>query len=282
MTPDAYCQARASASGSSFYYSFYFLDAERRRAITALYAFCREVDDVVDDSKDPTVARAKLAWWSDELLAMFRQGGTHPVSLALQPALARYDLPKALFDEMLEGMAMDLNGTVYERFDDLQLYCYRVAATVGLLAARIFGYTRDETLVYAHDLGIAFQLTNIIRDVGEDAARGRCYLPGNELSEAGLDRADIFTRRAAGMPGFSQFMQTQVARANAWYDRALGALPPDDRRAQRPGLIMAAIYRTVLDEIRRDNYRVLEHRISLPPARKLWIACRTALSGRTA
>ena len=183
MTPDAYCRQRAAASGSSFYYSFLFLAPERRNAILALYAFCREVDDVVDEVSDPGVARAKLAWWAQELERVYRGEPQHPVGKALAPVVRTYALEKSQLVEILEGMSMDLDYNRYPDFPTLQVYCHRVAGIVGLLSARIFGYTDVRTLDYAHALGLAFQLTNIIRDVGEDVRRNRIYLPLDDLQD---------------------------------------------------------------------------------------------------
>jgi phytoene synthase len=274
MTPDDYCQQKAAQSGSSFYYSFLFLPPPRRRAITALYAFCREVDDVVDETTDFDVARVKLAWWRQEIGAAFAGAPQHPVAQALKPVVASFRLPEAHFQAVIDGMVMDLERNRYLDFADLEGYCHRVAGVVGLLSAEIFGCANPATHQYARDLGIAFQLTNIIRDVGEDARRGRIYLPQDELARHGVTAAAVLQR--TGGDSFRALMAEQVLRARAWYDRAQGALPAEDRQAQRPGLIMAAIYRTLLDEIARDGYRVLDHRIALTPLRKLWIAWRTA------
>jgi phytoene synthase len=276
MTPDEYCRQKAAASGSSFYYSFLFLPAERRRAITALYAFCREVDDVVDETSEMQVAAAKLAWWRTELANLFAGNPQHPVTKALAPFIERYSLSQAHLNEIIDGMEMDLTQTRYLDWPALERYCHRVAGVVGLLAARIFGYTDPRTLEYARELGIAFQLTNIIRDVGEDARKNRIYLPMDELKRFEVPAADILNGRQT--PQFKALMEFQDRRARSCYDRAFAALPPADRRAQRPGLIMAAIYRTLLEEIARDGFRVLTQRTSLTPIRKFWIAWRTWLS----
>ena len=199
MTPDEYCQQRAAASGSSFYYSFLFLEPRRRRAITALYAFCREVDDVVDECPDAGLARTKLDWWRGELAALYTGRAGHPVTQALAATLQDFHLPQEQLLEIIDGMEMDLDHTRYADFKALHLYCYRVASVVGLLAAEIFGYTDRQTLKYAHDLGLAFQLTNIIRDVGEDARRGRIYLPQDELARFGVAEADLVDEARAIM-----------------------------------------------------------------------------------
>ncbi|MGA8146198.1 MAG: presqualene diphosphate synthase HpnD [Gallionellaceae bacterium] len=273
MTPDQYCQQKAAASGSSFYYSFMFLPPDKRRAITALYAFCREVDDVVDECSDENVARTKLAWWRGQVAAIYHGMPQHPVCQALAPMVKQFNLPQEHLLEIVDGMEMDLNRHSYENFKSLQLYCYRVASVVGLMAAEIFGYTDRRTLKYAHDLGIAFQLTNIIRDVGEDARRGRIYLPLDELQQFGVGASDILNGREN--EDFYKLMQFQIERAQRFYQQAFEQLPDADRKAQRTGLIMAAIYRTTLDEIGRSGCHVLRERISLTPLRKLWLAYKT-------
>ena len=277
MTPEDYCQQKAAASGSSFYYSFLFLPPERRRAITALYAFCREVDDVVDECSDAQVAAGKLAWWRAELDALYAGRPQHPVTKALQAVLPQFALPQEQLLEIIDGMEMDLQQTRYLDFKALSLYCYRVASVVGLLAAEIFGHTDRRTLKYAHDLGMAFQLTNIIRDVGEDARRGRVYLPLDELKRFDVPVADILNARHS--ENFRRLMEFQIERAEGYYAQAMSQLPDVDRKTQRPGLVMAAIYRTLLDEIKRDGCQVLNQRTSLTPLRKLWIAWRTWIKG---
>jgi 15-cis-phytoene synthase len=274
MTPDEYCQKRAAASGSSFYYSFLFLPPEQRRAITALYAFCREVDDVVDECRDVGVARAKLQWWREELGRAFDGTSQHPVTRALQEPLQRYDLPAEYFLELIDGMEMDLDQAEYPSFKELALYCYRAAGVVGLLSAEIFGYEDRRTLKYARELGTAFQLTNIVRDVREDAERGRIYIPRDEMDRLGVSPADLL--RPQTTDRVRALLALQAARAREHYRRAYAELPAQDRPRQRSGLIMAAIYEATLEEIARDGYRVLEQRLTLTPVRKLWIAWRTA------
>jgi phytoene synthase len=275
MTPEHYCQDKAAKSGSSFYYSFLFLPPQRRRAITALYAFCREVDDVVDECSDFNVARATLDWWRAEIERVYSGQPEHPVGQALAQIVPPFALPAAQLYEIIDGMEMDLTHNRYGSFDDLALYCHRVAGVVGLLSARIFGYRDSATETYAHELGLAFQLTNIIRDVGEDARRNRIYLPLDELARFKVAESDILDGRESA--AFRQLMAFQAERADACYRKAYAALPEGDRRAQRTGLVMAAIYRTLLEEIRRDDYRVLNQRIALTPLRKLWIAWKTWL-----
>ena len=281
MTPEEYCQDKAAASGSSFYYSFLFLPPERRQAITALYAFCREVDDVVDECHDAQLAAIKLAWWREELDRLYAGLPEHPVTRALQKVLPRFSLPKELLLEIIDGMEMDLHQSRYPDFKALSLYCYRVASVVGLLAAEVFGHEDRRTLKYAHDLGLAFQLTNIIRDVGEDARRGRVYLPQDELARFGIVDAELLSATPpADFPDkFRRLMEFQIERAETYYAEALRQLPERDRKPQRAGLIMAAIYRATLTEIKRDANQVLSQRVSLSPLRKLWLAGLTWIKG---
>ena len=274
MDPDAYCEERVAHSRSSFAASFRVLPEPRRKAITAVYAFCREVDDVVDEVTDPAVARLKLAWWRSEIAASYEGTPQHPVAQALKRVVAAYGLAREHFDAVIDGMEMDLAQNRYLDFAALERYCHCVAGVVGLLSAEIFGYQETATRSYAHELGIAFQLTNSIRDVGEDAGRGRIYIPQDELSRFGVAASDVLTRRAT--PEFASLMAFQVQRARERYARALAMLPKRDRRAQRPGLMMAAIYRALLDEIERDGFRVLERRVSLTPFAKAWIAWKTS------
>ena len=252
-----------------------FLPPDKRRAITALYAFCREVDDVVDDCSDRNVAHTTLAWWRTEVSAIYAGTPQHPVAQALAPVVKQFSLAQEHLHEIIDGMEMDLQQQHYADFKTLQLYCYRVASVVGLLAAEIFGYTDRQTLKYAHDLGIAFQLTNIIRDVGEDARRGRIYLPLDELQQFGVNPDDILN--GCESDGFQKLMQFQIERAQHYYRQAFEQLPAADRKVQRTGLIMAAIYRATLDEIQRSGCHVLKERISLTPLRKLWLAYKTWL-----
>jgi len=277
LDPHQYCQDKAAASGSSFYYSFRFLPENRRLAITALYAFCREVDDIVDECSDTNVALTKLNWWRQEIKDLFQGQPHHPVSHALAPAIQEFNLPAEQFQEIIDGMEMDLTMHRYEDFKSLRLYCHRVAGVVGELSAIIFGYTERATLRYAADLGLAFQLTNIIRDVGEDARRNRIYLPMDELAKFNVPASDILNARQTD--NFKQLMEFQYQRAQEFYDLAFSELPQADRKAQKTGLVMAAIYRTLLEEIRHDGYLVLTQRTALTPVRKLWIAWRTWMKG---
>ena len=282
MTPQQYVQDKAARSGSSFYYAFLFLPEERRAAITAFYAFCREVDDVVDEVHDPSLAATKLAWWRREVDEAFAGRASHPVTQALMPLAARYGIEADHLLAVIEGCELDLQQSRLLDFPALQRYCHLVAGVVGEVAANIFGRTHDDTLRYAHTLGRAMQLTNIIRDVGDDARRGRIYLPISELQQFGVKAHEILQRQSPW--GYSErfvaLMRFQAERAHATYDEAMALLPDADRRAQRPGLMMANIYRSLLREIEAGGFQVLHQRTSLTPIRKLWIAARTQVSGR--
>ena len=198
----------------------------------------------------------------------------HPVTKALQPVIKEFNLAQEHFLEIIDGMEMDLKFNRYEDFKQLQLYCYRVASVVGLLSASIFGFKNRKTLKYAHDLGMAFQLTNIIRDVGEDARRGRIYLPLDELKKAKVSEDDILQSRES--PAVKELIEYQIERAESYYDKALRELPAEDAKQQRTGLIMAAIYRTLLREIKADSAeKVLNFKTKLPPFRKLLLAMQT-------
>ncbi|MCX4189546.1 presqualene diphosphate synthase HpnD [Methylophaga sp. OBS3] len=274
MTPQQYCRDKAARSGSSFYYSFLFLPQPKRDAIMALYAFCREVDDAVDEISDPVVAAQTLAWWRTEITNTFIGKPTHPVGKALADALKHFDLNEEYFMEIIDGMEMDLHTNRYAAFKHLALYCYRVASAVGLLSAEIFGYQDRKTLKFAEKLGLALQLTNIIRDVREDAERGRIYLPQDELVQFRVSEQQILALQSS--VELTELLNFQTQRAQQAYDEALALLPEIDREQQKTALIMAAIYRSTLDEIADDGYQVMHHRVSLTPLRKLWIAWRTS------
>jgi len=282
MTPEQYVQNKAAASGSSFYYAFLFLPPPRRAAITAFYAFCREVDDVVDETSDPGVAATKLAWWHHEAAEACAGRPSHPVTKALHPHLSTYGIELRQLHAVIDGCRMDLEQTRYLDFVTLERYCYLVAGVVGEVAATIFGRSQDQTLDYARKLGQAMQLTNIIRDVGDDARRGRVYLPLSELQRFDVKAHEILKRESPWgySERFTALMRFQAERAHRIYDEALQLLPSADRRPQKPGLMMANIYRTLLREIEADDFKVLHQRTSLTPVRKLWIAWRTHWQAR--
>lgn len=287
MTPQDYVQQKAAASGSSFYYAFLFLPPERRAAITAFYAFCREVDDVVDEVSDVGVAQTKLAWWRSEVAQAYAGQKNHPVMQALMPHTGTFGIEARHLLAVIDGCQMDLEQNRYFDFANLQQYCHLVAGVVGEVAARIFGQTQPETTDYAHRLGLAFQLTNIVRDVGEDAVRGRIYLPVSELQRFDVKAHELIKRgQAPGMDPtdfrrrFVELMRFQCERALQTYSEALAMLPEADRRRQKPGLMMASIYRTLLQEIHADPALVLTQRVSLTPLRKFWLAWKVQALGR--
>jgi phytoene synthase len=271
--PYQYCQDKVAKSGSSFYYSFLFLSPEKYQAIIPIYAFCREVDDIVDDCQTPEIAEQKLMWWHAEIQALFAKKPTHPITQALLPHIEVYQLQRHLFEEILNGMLMDLKYQGYETFADLKVYCHCVAGAVGLLVAQVFGYTDNQTLEYAKQLGIALQLVNIIRDIGEDADRGRIYIPTEDLRRFNVNPNDIFDKKYSD--AFEACMNFQAARAQETHQNALLTLSATDAPNQRAGLIMAAIYFTLLKEMQKSRFRVLEQRFSLTPIRKLWVAWKT-------
>ena len=282
MTPQQYVQEKAAGSGSSFYYAFLFLPPQRRAAITAFYAFCREIDDVVDEVSEASVAATKLAWWRKEVAEAFAGRAQHPALKALLPHVGDYSLNKEQLDAVIDGCEMDLTQTRYLDEAALRHYCHLVAGVVGEVAASIFGGEpgrpiSEATRAYAHTLGLAFQLTNIIRDVGDDARRGRIYLPVSELQRFDVKAHELLKREAPWgySERFTALMRFQAGRAHALYDDAMALLPPGERRAQRPGLMMAEIYRSLLREIEADGFQVLHQRVSLTPLRQFWLAWKT-------
>ncbi|MDX2507837.1 MAG: presqualene diphosphate synthase HpnD [Gammaproteobacteria bacterium] len=273
MTPDQYCQEKTQHSSSSFYYSFLFLDDVQRQAMTALYAYCREVDDVVDDCSDQYVAANKLNWWREETHSVFHGKPGHPVAIALQTAIKNYPLKEKYLQELISGMEMDLNAKQYSSFNELSLYCYRVASVVGLLTIEILGYKSSGTYEYAHNLGIALQLINILRDVKEDAARGRIYIPQDELAQFGVNKAMLV--KGISNENTRNLFAFQAKRARQYYDKAFSTLEQAERYQQRTGIIMAEIYSALLNKITSNDYPVLEKRVTIAKLRKLWIAWST-------
>ena len=274
-----YCRQKAAESHSSFLSGFRFLSVEKRNAITVLYAFCRELDDVVDGCTDPNVAQITLNWWRSDLEKVFNnEMPEHPVHQALKDIRASFDLPKNEFEALIDGMQMDLEQARYGSFDELKLYCHRVAGVVGCLIARILGFSNPQTLEYADKMGLALQLTNIIRDVGEDARQGRIYLPIEEMQKFDVPANVIMQCKPTD--NFTKLMQFQVNRARETYREAMLLLPAADKKSQKVGLIMSAIYYALLNEIDRDGAQnVLTYKIAIPSPRKKRIALKTWLFG---
>ena len=276
MTPQEYCNQKVSKSGSSFYYSFLYLPTEKKQAITALYAFCREVDDIVDECSEKHIAELKLAWWQQEIERLFAGSPQHPITQALLPHTLKYHLPKMYFYEILEGMQMDLHYHGYETFADLEVYASKVAGAVGVLSAHILGFQDLKTIEYAKKIAFFLQLVNILRDCGEDAMRGRIYFPTEELKKYKILEKDILERRST--PELLPYASFWKERALQCYTDALMLLPPCDHKNQRISLVMANIYKALLAILEKDHYAVLKQRYSLTPLRKFWIAWRTMIT----
>lgn len=273
MTPIQYCYEKVKESKSNFTWTFYFISKNRRDALVSLYAFCREIDDIVDNTIDLEVATAKINWWKNEINRLFHETPQHPVTKSLLNFIGTYELNEAYFIEMLDGMEMDLKFNRFESFKQLQLYCYRVASVVGILCVKILGFKNQATLKYAHDLGIALQLTNIIRDVGEDARKNRIYIPLDELHQFNVSENDIL--RFQENKNVSNLLIYQIERAENFYKSAHEKIPKEDINSQIPGLLMGKIYETLLLEIKRDRpEQTLNRKVILPPFRKMLVICK--------
>ena len=276
MTPEQYCQQKTKASHSSFAFAFFFLSKEKRLALNALYAFCREVDDIVDDSSHKNNRKKKLDAWRLEIDRLFNQAPQHPVSLGLLPHLDTFKLDKKNFVAIMDGMEMDLNCNRYASYRELHLYCYRAASVVGLLSANIFGYTNKATLKYAHDLGIALQITNIIRDIAEDSERSRIYIPQDLLKKYEISEKDVLHNK--NNKQMKLLVDDLSVHALQFYQSAMKHLPHEDRDAQKPGLIMGNIYFMLLQKIMKiNNGFTFNNKVSLSTSRKLIIAITTVL-----
>ena len=276
MTPQEYCKQKTKESHSSFLTAFIFLKKEKREALTALYAFCREVDDIADECLDHEIASRKLNWWREEIERLFKSEPQHPVSKALHPFISHFNLSKNYFIEIIDGMEMDVKFNRYESFEQLQLYCYRVASCVGILSANIFGFKNKNTLDFAKNLGIALQLTNIIRDLGEDARRGRIYIPLDELKKLDVSEEEIISLNNSKK--IKNLVENQVDRAKQFYGLAIKTLPTEDKKSQKIGLVMGNIYYVLLNEILKDDpEKILNQKTILPGFRKLRISILTML-----
>jgi len=273
-----YTRRLARASKSNFYYAFLFLPRDQREAITTAYAFCRQTDDLIDDATSLPAAVEALKRWREELDRCYAGTASHPTFQALAQILARFPIPKEYFAEIIAGCEMDATHTRYATFEDLALYCYRVASCVGLICIEIFGYTNPQTRQYARDMGTAFQLTNIIRDVGQDARRGRIYLPQEDLRRFGVSEADLLEGRRA--PAFAELMRFQTDRAEGFFARAVA--PREDRPRLLAAEIMRSIYRALLHALEDRGYPVLGDPIGLSRPRKIGLALRTWVTHRWA
>jgi phytoene synthase len=275
----ARCARITRQASSNFYYAFMLLPLERRRALYAVYAFCRFVDDIADDDSisDPA---AMLTRWRDELGNVFAGTPTRPVSRALAENTARFNIPRRYFEEVIDGVEMDLSQRRYETFDELSLYCRRVASAVGLICIEIFGYSNPGTRVYAEKLGLAFQLTNIIRDVREDAGRGRIYLPLEDLRRFGVTESELLD--GVYNDRFRALMAFESERARGFYRAAADALPSEDRPSMLSAEAMRLIYSALLEQIVRSEYRVFDRRHRLSTPRKLYLVGRAWAGSRLA
>ena len=279
MTPDQYCKEKLNASHSNFAMAFIFLSNKKRKAMNALYAFCREVDDIADECKEYEIGKNKLDWWRVEIQRLFDNNPQHPVSKALLPHIKNYQLNQEYFIEILDGMEMDLNFNRYESFKQLQLYCYRVASVVGIMSAKIFGYKNVQTNKYAHNLGIALQLTNIMRDIGEDARRDRIYVPLDQLKTLNISENEILA--LTKNEKFIDLINHLSLQAKGFYLEAIRQLPKEDKWSQLPGLIMANIYYILLHEIKQNTpENIVNIKTLLPPSRKFFIALGTIFGVR--
>ncbi len=277
----AYCTAYTKRSGSNFYYSFLFLPRAKREAMYTVYAFCKAVDSAVDEPPAGSNPQEELARWRAELEAVYRGTPSGPITISLADHVKRLSIPKGYFEELIKGVEMDLTMTRYQTFDDLSRYCYRVASVVGLICLHIFGVTSPRAQDYAVDLGMAFQLTNILRDLGADAAQGRIYLPQEDLRACGYTDEALLQKQQS--PAFMALMAKETARAHQYYAKAQAALmslPRRERRALTVAEIMRGIYARVLRKLERSGYQVFGPRISLSTSHRLLIAAGIWLRAR--
>jgi len=272
MSSAKYCEDKARGSGSSFFYAFLFLPEDQRRAMMALYAFCREVDDIADEVSDKTVAARKLAFWGEEIARTFADKPRHPVGQELNWARAHFNLNEELFIEILDGMLMDVEGKPMLKSSDLALYCHRVAGVVGLLTIEIFGHRAHKSARFATALGEALQLTNILRDLKEDAARGRIYIPQQDRIRFGVTDQDFVDGNISD--GMRQLIQHYIHKIGDLYQKALDLLPAEDRQSLRPSLLMGAIYFAHFQRIRKYPDLLWQQPPRLLPVHKIWIAWR--------
>ena len=281
MTPaeaHAFCEQRTRASGSNFYYSFLFLPRQRRQAMYAVYTFCHEVDDTVDHPSAGTNPLEQLNHWRQEISAVYQGRPQYPVTISLADHASRLGIPEEYFQELINGMEMDLQTNRYPTFEDLYPYCYRVAGVVGLICLKVFGTQAPVAQEYAVNLGLAFQLTNILRDVGADAERNRIYLPLEDLERFHIQEAELLGKTYS--PNFVELMTFEAQRAQGYYQKAAdlyASLSREDRRSLLAAEIMRAVYSTILTRIQDHRYQVFGSRISLAPTHRFALALKCSL-----
>ncbi|MGH8069173.1 MAG: presqualene diphosphate synthase HpnD [Candidatus Entotheonellia bacterium] len=265
-----YCSQLTRKSRSNFYYSFLFLSKEKRQAMYAVYAFCRSVDDIADGTTSEREKQGLLDEWRHELDRCYEGKAQHPITVKLAQSLQQFPIPKEHFEELIAGVEMDLTHHRYPTFRELYAYCYRVAGVVGLMCIEIFGYRNPKAKDYAINLGVALQLTNIMRDLKGDAERGRIYLPQEDLARFGYREEELLLD--AYTPAFIELMRFAGNRARQYFDQARQLLAEEDRRSLVAAEIMGAIYYRLLETIEAERYRVFDRTITLPTSHKLWIA----------
>jgi phytoene synthase len=277
----AFCTAFTKTSGSNFYYSFLFLPKAKREAMYTVYAFCKAVDSAVDEPPAGSNPPEELSRWRAELDAVYQGTPSWPIMISLADHVKRLSIPKGYFEELIKGVEMDLTMTRYRTFDELSRYCYRVASVVGLICLHIFGVTSARAQDYAVNLGMAFQLTNILRDLGADAAQGRIYLPQDDLRACGYPEAALLQKQVS--PELTALVRQQAARAHHYYAKAhaaLMSLPHHERRALTVAEIMRGIYFRVLQKIERADHQVFGPRIRLSTGHRLAVAAGIWLRAR--
>jgi len=272
MNPEQYCRDKTRGSGSSFFYAFLFLPDDQRRAIMALYAFCREVDDIADEINEQDIALAKLGFWREEVGRAFAGKPQHPVGRELNWARAHFSIDEELLLEMIDGMLMDVLRKPILKSSDLSLYTYRVAGVVGLLSIEVFGYRNRKSRHFATSLGEALQLTNILRDVAEDARIGRIYLPQDDRIRLGIP--DQAFKNGEYNSAMQQLLHEYGDKAEAAYRLALNDLTDEDRETLRPSIVMGAIYYAYLQQLQQVDFNIWQHPVHMLPLKKIWIAWR--------
>lgn len=284
----AYCHNVARRSSSNFYHAFRLLQTERYDALCALYAFCRFMDDIADQTdvapklEQPLNRRERIAFllntWREELTHCYAGTPRHPISLALADAVQRFPIAQEHLAGIIDGVEMDLHRNRYRTFAELYDYCYHVASLVGLVCIEIFGYCNPSAREYAVNLGVAFQLTNILRDVGEDAQRDRIYLPLDDLVNFGYSEQEL--RAGVYNPAFVRLMSFEGTRARAYYEKALTYLTVEDRRTLAAAEAMRLIYSRLLDKLTAKKFHVFDSRIALTTPGKIGLAFTAWIRGR--